>query len=342
MSKKAAAAVILVFVAILLHIFIPAHQGSLAGFSSDLEKILPQESDRQNFDLSDTVINLSALIDTKTDKAKVKTELSRMQAELKSRIADSSTPDSVIAAFNSYFFDTLGFTFDQKFEQLRVNGTQAKYDDFLNFHSIERVIERRQGICLTISMIYLMLGDKLGLPLYGVMVPGHIYVRYKEPGRSGVNVETTVSGAEFYGYKDMIVTLDNTKTIYGKELDKYSLVGAYLANLGNFMLITGRTGRAKILLEKSATMLPEVAEAYFNLGILYETEKNLQKAAENYEKALSILPGNEYAHLRLGAIYLEEKRYTLAKSHFEAVLTANPKNAEADNLLNKAKKEAGL
>jgi tetratricopeptide (TPR) repeat protein len=311
---------------------------SAAIFEQKLDSILPK--DRNNFNFTNTVIALSALIDPDTDIAWTEKEIARMSGEVKKSIGDEGSPENIINAFNNYFFDQEGFKFDKNFTDMAEKGGEVSEETLRNFHSIEKTLKRRRGICLSISLIYLMIGDKLHLPLYGVLIPGHIYVRYKEPGRAGVNIETTFSGAEYYGYKDSI-TLLSPKTAYGKELDKYSVIGAYLSNLGNYFILTGQNKKAAVMFKKSIEILPDSAEAYLNTGILCETEKKNALAEENYEKTLQMLPGNGYAHYRLGALYLSEQRFTKAQGHLEEAIKTKTGGSNAVKLLEQAKHKEG-
>ncbi len=69
--------------------------------------------------------------------------------------------------FREYFFDELGFTGDSK-----------------DYYSIEnmvlnRVIDRRQGIPILLSALFLSITEELNLPFYGVGMPTHFILRYK-------------------------------------------------------------------------------------------------------------------------------------------------------------------
>ena len=43
------------------------------------------------------------------------------------------------------------------------------------------VLERKTGIPITLSLLYLFLGARLGLPFSGVGMPGHFIVKYETP-----------------------------------------------------------------------------------------------------------------------------------------------------------------
>jgi regulator of sirC expression with transglutaminase-like and TPR domain len=44
---------------------------------------------------------------------------------------------------------------------------------------LNRVIDRRTGIPISLSAVYLLVGKRLGLPVYGIGMPGHFLVKYE-------------------------------------------------------------------------------------------------------------------------------------------------------------------
>jgi regulator of sirC expression with transglutaminase-like and TPR domain len=67
-------------------------------------------------------------------------------------------------ALASYLFDTLGF-----------QGNREHYGDPRNSY-LNDVLDRRTGIPISLSMLYVSIGERLGLPVKGVGMPGHFIV----------------------------------------------------------------------------------------------------------------------------------------------------------------------
>jgi regulator of sirC expression with transglutaminase-like and TPR domain len=75
----------------------------------------------------------------------------------------------LLRALNQHLFEDLGF-----------HGNQDDYYDPKNSF-LNEVIDRRVGIPITLSVVYMEVGRRLDLPLEGVSFPGHFLVKYKTP-----------------------------------------------------------------------------------------------------------------------------------------------------------------
>lgn len=75
-------------------------------------------------------------------------------------------------AFNSFLFDMKRFT-----------GNQLDYYDPRNSF-LNEVIDRRIGIPITLSVVYIEVGRRAGLDVEGIGLPGHFIVRVRELGES--------------------------------------------------------------------------------------------------------------------------------------------------------------
>jgi regulator of sirC expression with transglutaminase-like and TPR domain len=92
--------------------------------------------------------------------------LDRMAGEVGKRLQPGDDPQENIKALNAYLFDDLEFR----------GNSEAYYDPRNSF--LNEVIDRRTGIPITLSTVYLEVGWRLGMPLHGVGFPGHFLVKY--------------------------------------------------------------------------------------------------------------------------------------------------------------------
>jgi len=107
-------------------------------------------------------------------------ELERFAKRLRARFAQDASPEDRIIALNEFLFDDLGF-----------GGNTDNYYDPRNSY-LNEVIDRRTGIPITLSVLYMEIGRRIGLPFEGVSFPGHFLVRL--PLRGGTLVLDPFSG----------------------------------------------------------------------------------------------------------------------------------------------------
>lgn len=74
-------------------------------------------------------------------------------------------------------YRTIGVLNMHLFEIAGLRGDDVRYYDPDNT-CINRVIDRKRGNPITLSVIYLLVASRLGLPIYGVGMPGHFVVKY--------------------------------------------------------------------------------------------------------------------------------------------------------------------
>jgi len=98
--------------------------------------------------------------------------LDAMAAELASRAG--STPDGrkFVRLLNQHLVDELGF-----------KGNEEDYDDPRN-SCLDQVLERRTGIPITLSVVYIEVARRLGWPVQGIGLPGHFVVQYEDSSYS--------------------------------------------------------------------------------------------------------------------------------------------------------------
>ncbi len=101
-------------------------------------------------------------------------EIERMALQLRARMPQSFDPEDRVLALNDFLFDHLGYY-----------GNVDDYYDPRNSY-LNDVIDRRTGIPITLSILYMEIGRRVGLPLEGISFPGHFMVRLRV--RSGTLV----------------------------------------------------------------------------------------------------------------------------------------------------------
>jgi regulator of sirC expression with transglutaminase-like and TPR domain len=88
-------------------------------------------------------------------------------AELRERLDDCVDGKESLGAISKFLFNDLGFA-----------GNEIAYYDPQNSY-LNRVLDRRIGNPISLSLIYLLLSRRLNLPMAGVGLPGHFICRYQ-------------------------------------------------------------------------------------------------------------------------------------------------------------------
>lgn len=91
--------------------------------------------------------------------------LDEMAAAVAERLPAERYPLRIIRTINQYLFEDLGY-----------RGNETDYYDPRNSF-LHQVIERRTGIPITLSLVYLEIARRLDFPMMGVGMPGHFLIR---------------------------------------------------------------------------------------------------------------------------------------------------------------------
>jgi len=87
--------------------------------------------------------------------------------ELRARLAASAEPRPTLTTINQYLFGELGFA-----------GNEENYYEPENSY-LNRVLDRRTGNPINLSLLYILLARRLRLPIAGIGLPGHFLCRYQ-------------------------------------------------------------------------------------------------------------------------------------------------------------------
>src|SRR3972149_848979 len=93
-----------------------------------------------------------------------------LAATVKRRLRSDAFAEQKVVVLNRYLFNELGFS-----------GNARDYYDPRNSY-LNQVLERRIGVPITLSILYMEIGQRLGLRLQGVSFPGHFLVKLRVTG----------------------------------------------------------------------------------------------------------------------------------------------------------------
>ena len=97
-------------------------------------------------------------------------ELERLAQRLRARLPQAHAGEEKVIALNAFLYEELGFT----------GNVEAYYDPRNSY--LNEVMDRKTGIPISLSIVYMEIGRRIGLPLEGVSFPGHFLVRLRVRG----------------------------------------------------------------------------------------------------------------------------------------------------------------
>jgi regulator of sirC expression with transglutaminase-like and TPR domain len=130
----------------------------------ELVRVLAVKEDK--IDLVHAALLLARLDNDEVDVEGYRGEVERMARKVSERLAKDAKEADRLAALNQYFFKDRGF-----------HGSRADYYHRSNSY-LSEVIDDREGLPITLSVLYIELARRLGLKVEGVGLPGHFVVRY--------------------------------------------------------------------------------------------------------------------------------------------------------------------
>jgi regulator of sirC expression with transglutaminase-like and TPR domain len=175
-------------------------------------------------------------------------------------------PVARIGLLNTYFFrpgwwnDSIFFTYD-----LDDLDAARKNNRYLN-----GILASKKGSCITISMLYLAVADRLHWPIVPVRAAKHIFCRYLADGFDENNIEPTCGGGyltnEQYIEQGGIPEKGIRNGVYLRPLTKKEYLATLLSNHAIELLGIGKSEKARQYLELSISLDSTLSTAYWNLG----------------------------------------------------------------------------
>ncbi len=140
---------------------------SMADYFGAYEKELAEAEDKSSVSID---LVKASLIIASVDEQDINVDayvrqIERMVSDIKATLAQESANDEILVALNKYLFEDNGF-----------HGSRFDYYHPANSY-MNRLLDDREGLPITLSVLYMELGNRLGLTIEGVGIPGHFVVR---------------------------------------------------------------------------------------------------------------------------------------------------------------------
>jgi len=154
----------------------------------------------------------------------VKQKMAKMQADGWPN-ADSDNPETRCRRFCSAIIG-LHFDYAEQFREENLTPMQMKalYSNPDNLF-LAGLLRTKQGTCVSMPLIYLVIGQHLGMPVHLVEIGKHYFVRWDEP-RFRIDIETTI-------VQKIAWTADESVYLDSEGMTRDQLRGSDLRNLTN-------------------------------------------------------------------------------------------------------------
>ena len=136
----------------------------VAQITRELAKLVQNRDD--NFDLLRAGLLIAKLEEEDIDVDGYVAQVEQMAADIQSGLPKDAGESAKLAALNDYLFQQNGY-----------HGNRFDYYHRAN-SLLNRVIDDRAGLPITLSVLYLELGRRVGLKIEGVGLPSHFVVRW--------------------------------------------------------------------------------------------------------------------------------------------------------------------
>jgi tetratricopeptide (TPR) repeat protein len=233
----------------------------------------------RTIDLTELCLKLAPVQEPEVDVEKLRAGLKALEARARKALRDAKTPAEKIAALNKVLLGNR-----------KVSYISNRY---WRDSTLASSVLRGRGNCLSTTTLYVVIGQRLKLPIRAVPVPLHILARYDD-GKTRINIETTAGGRpqpdERY-----------------RDRHGWTDADARVLRLGRSL-----TDR------QFGACLYEYAAKHF------QSVRKYKKALENADRALELWPNNpDLQLLRFGMLYEVPERRKQALAGYLKILRAS-------------------
>jgi regulator of sirC expression with transglutaminase-like and TPR domain len=201
-----------------------------------------------------------------------------------------------VKALNTYLFEELGFV-----------GNEADYSDPRNSF-LNEVIDRRTGIPITLSLVYMEVARRAGLPVEGINFPGHFLLRCR-------------AGRKHTYYEDLIID-----PFHGGALLSHDLLAQQAAERGD----SAEPARFESRLLPRATKQQILSRMLMNLKRVYVNMQSFPQARNIADMLIAVDP-SAIGELRdRGLLAYNLKDFSGALRDLQAYLKLIPSGAQDD------------
>ncbi len=214
--------------------------------------------------------------------------LDQIAVEIAEKLPASRYPLRVIQTINQYLY-----------EELKFSSNLEQYYDPRNSY-LNQVLDRRLGIPITLSLVYLEVANRLGFPMVGIGMPGHFLIR------------PVIDDMEVF-----VDPFHQGEVLFAEDCQN------------RLSEIFGRS--VELRPEFLAAVSPQqfLARMLGNLKAIYLSKSDAPKALAAIERILLLFPNAISERRDRGLLYYQMGRWTEARLDLEAYLAQSPTAKDA-------------
>jgi len=235
-------------------------------------------------DLARAALAIARIAYPDLDPAPYLRQLDDLAAAVRPRFYPQASPEAAVTELAGYLFGECGF-----------RGNQEEYYDPRNSY-LNDVLERRTGIPITLSVVLIETGARLGLGIEGVGFPGHFLVRVA--GSRGPLVLDPFFGGRAIGERELLARY---RSFVGSDApalppDALATTGTpailtrMLRNLLRAYLDQKDHAHALAAADLLLVLVPDSADEVRVRGLLYEHLECFGAALGDFRRYLELAP----------------------------------------------------
>jgi serine protease Do len=238
---------------------------------ADLVKSL--QGKEEDIDLVHAALLVAKLDNDELDIEPYRREIERMAREIQAGLPKDADGPAKLAALNKYLFAERGF-----------HGSRGDYYNRSNSY-LNEVLDDREGIPITLSVLYMELARRIGLKMVGLPLPAHFVVQYQPDKGEGQLIDVFEGGKTLTRPEANQQVVDQTgEPLADKDWAPAGKRAIIIRMLHNLLGIAGRNRDAPATLHYLDTILaidPDAAHDRFMRAVLrYQSGQRKEALAD--------------------------------------------------------------
>ena len=159
-----------IIVFLFAYILQPTHTFGSPLFKGSIETQLLQiqQGSNTNPDLLETLLMVSKHWQLSLDLTALREEVEKLAHSARQNLKGQDKPEDIIRILRTLIHDAGRYDYTNQVDE---KGVPVNPEELF----LHGLLKTHKGYCMNLSLLYLILGQKLGLPLHGVALPNHFF-----------------------------------------------------------------------------------------------------------------------------------------------------------------------